>query len=72
MNSFIVCFSGSPLGRAIYMGSVQSFVTHAVYRLWPVPTSKYDRHLANHTQYVEWCYLLCTILRSYNHTYTVI
>lgn len=46
------------------MGFVQSYVTHVVYRVWPISASVTHRHVADDVINDQWCHLLCTLLGS--------
>jgi len=59
------------LDGAVYVGVVQSTVTHVEYWLRPVPSTEPVRRLADHGQHVVRCHLLCTVRRSYDGTYPV-
>jgi len=56
---------------AVHMGIVQGTVTHAVYRLRPVPTAVRLRCLANYRQHVDRRHFLCAVRRTVHLTDTV-
>ena len=58
---FYLPCAGGLLAGAIFVGFVQGHVSHAVHRLRPVPSTVTDRHVADHAQYDQRCYLLCHV-----------
>lgn len=46
------------LVRSVFVVSVQGHVSHALHWLWPLPASKFERHVAHTGQHDFGCYLL--------------
>lgn len=57
----ICLFPGVSLGRAIFLGLIQSHVSHALHRIRKVSTPKSNRHVVDHVVHDQWCYLLCNV-----------
>jgi len=65
-------FAARPLAGPVHVGALQSTLTHALYRLRPLPPAEYDGRLVDHGQYADRGNLLCTVRWSRHHTYTVV
>jgi len=60
------------LAGAVHVGAVQGAVAHAVYRFRSLPSSEYDRRLADHRQHVDRRHVLRAVRRTHDHRHPVV
>lgn len=53
------------------MGSLQSHVAHAVYRVRQVSATVLNRHVADHAQYDQWCDMLRSFPRTCDESHSI-
>jgi len=67
-----VCVVERQLAGAVHVGTVQGAVSHAVYRVWSLSASEYDRRLADDRQHVDRRHVLRAVRRTHHHRHTVL